>query len=323
MFGGRGILRAQSAEVIEPNRLYVNSYLSAFFLQESGATSLTKDYGISTNVTLGLYHNFEVYAHLRPYQDDQRNVWGAPGDTQIGFKYHTPFSNSIVHTGLRFFLNMPTGRDFPIAFEPFSSGKPGIAGMGLLTIDFTEVVSVLPLKTHFNFGYFDQNIHDQFFLDQEDQYLLAAGMKFPLRSFIVFAEYSAEVFAKNQYITDYRMNSQRMTQGIKFLGPWNLIYDFAFDVSLSSSPGNEKNEFRKEYADWKLIFGLNYPFAIQKTTHKKHFPQNLGNHSSSDEKYRYQRENFKDSMQEIEASLNAKKLEKKQTTDTDNDAQDN
>lgn len=189
--------------------------------------------------------------------------------------------------------------------------------MGLLTIDFTEIVSVLPLKTHINFGYFDQNIHDQFYLDMEDQYLIAAGLKFPLRSVIVFAEYSAEVFAKNEFVTNYNMNSQRVTQGIKFLGPWNLIYDFALDISLATSPGEQANEYRKNYADWKFIFGLNYPFAIQKRTQKVKLPKKMSEKTSSSEKNLNQRENFQDSLIEIEASVAGEKPEKKAKNDDD------
>lgn len=272
MFGGRGLLRTQSAELVGEKRLYVNSFLSAFMQHETAASSLTSEYMLATNFTLGINRHVELIAHFMPYQDDQIHMWGAPGDTRLGIKIRTPFSNNSVHTAVQFFTKLPTGRDVVVNYEPYSSRKFGVAGMALLTVDFMAMKSSLPLKWHLNAGYFDQNIHDRFFLNFEDQYLLATGFKFPIHSAIFFAEYSAEIFANNKFITTYSANSQRLTQGIKILGPWNLIYDFAFDISLSSA-GQVKGEagkYYKQYADWKFIFGLNYPFSIQKKRPASH-----------------------------------------------------
>ncbi|KAA3619351.1 MAG: hypothetical protein DWQ05_01125 [Calditrichaeota bacterium] len=322
IFGGRGLLRTQSAELVGVNRLFINSYFSAFLLSEKNANSLTKDYGLSINVTLGLNKHLEVIAHLKPYQDDQRHIWGAPGDTQLGVKIRSPFSGSMVHTAFRLFANLPTGRDFAVAYEPYASREVGIAGMGLITFDFTEVFAALPVKTHLNFGYFDQNIHDRFFLNLEDQYLLAAGLKFPVRSAIFYSEYSAEIFAKNEFITKYSMNSQRLTQGFKFLGPWNLIYDVALDLSLASdvNRNNAPNEFRKQYADWKLILGLNYPFTIQKKSHKSNPPTRDPQKYPSKNRVQPHRQNILDSMLEIESSLDGDNSVEPKNND---DSQDN
>ncbi len=322
MFGGRGLLRTQSAELIGINKFYVNSYFSAFMLLEKDATSMTKNYGIVTNFTLGLNRHVELIAHFKPYQDDQNNIWGAPGDSRLGLKIRTPFSNAMIHTALQLYVNLPTGRDLNIKYEPYSSREAGVAGMALLTVDFMEIFSSFPLKWHLNLGYFDQNIHDRFFLNIEDQYLLATGLKFPVNSAIFYSEYSAEIFANNAFITAYNMNSQRLTQGLKFLGPWDLIYDFAFDISLSANAEvcDAGNEFRKQYADWKFIFGLNYPFSIQKKKNRTRKRGKIpvkpaaasGAKSSS-------RDNYLDSMLEIEKVLKKESAGQPQNAGAPND----
>ena len=317
IFGGRGLLRTQSAELVGANRLYVNTFFSAFMQQETAASSLTKDYGLAANFTLGLNRHVELIAHLKPYQDDQDNIWGAPGDTRLGLKIRTPFSNTSVHTALHFFANLPTGRDLNVNYEPYSSREIGVAGMALLTIDFMEMYSSFPLKWHLNLGYFDQNVHDHFFLNLEDQYLLATGLKFPIHSAVLFAEYSAEIFANNEFVNNYSANSQRLSQGIKVLGPWNLIYDFAFDISLSSHSEvtGATNAFHKQYADWKFIFGLNYPFSIQKKQPKIRRPEKLPLPRTATGEKASPRENYLESLQKIETALAHKSPGKQKTDD--------
>lgn len=264
LYGGRGLLRTHAAETIGRSHFYVNSYFQTFVLPEEDQNALRKDHTLSVSVTLGLTRHLEFTGVLTPYQDDQRNIWGPPGDTQIGLKFISPFSSSSVVTGLRFFFRFPTAQNHNVRFEPYSSGSTGAGLVGLATFDFTDTFPLFPLKLHLNFGYMDHDLSDDPFHSEKDQYILAAGMKFPIRSTILFTEYTAEIFANNPIVDRYSLNSQRITQGIKFLGPWNLIMDLAVDFSLAAKPDPVMPPYLKEYAGWKVVFGVNYLMQWQR-----------------------------------------------------------
>ncbi|RME02149.1 MAG: hypothetical protein D6814_00135, partial [Calditrichaeota bacterium] len=82
------------------------------------------------------------------------------------------------------------------------------------------------------------------------------------RSAILYTEYTAEVFANNPAVSRFSYNSQRLSQGLKLLGPWNLVFDLAIDFSLSKRPPTLDHIFLKEYASWKVIFGVNYQLHL-------------------------------------------------------------
>ena len=264
IFGGRGLLRTQSAETVGRSNFYLNSFFSTFLQATPSASTLGKDHTLTLGLTFGIGPFVEITGLLTPYQDDQKSIWGPPGDSQLGLKFRTPFSGSTVITSVMIFAKIPTAKVKNVPFEPYSSGKLGAGALGIVTFDLTETFPLFPLKAHLNFGYMDHNIRDELFNDIEDQFLIRAGMKFPIRSTILYTEYSAEVFVDNPIVREYRYNSQRLTQGIKFLGPWDLIVDLAVDISLSRKPENPDNVFLKEYADWKIIFGINYQFFFKK-----------------------------------------------------------
>lgn len=264
IFGGRGLLRVQSAETVGRSIFYLNTYFSTFLQATPSASTLGKDHTLTLGLTLGLGRYLEVAALLTPYQDDQRHIWGPPGDSQLGLKFRTPFSSSSIFSSIMLFTRIPTARVSNVPFEPYSSGKLGAGALGIVTFDMTESFPLFPLKMHLNFGYLDHNVRDELFNDPEDQFLLGAGFKFPVRSTIFYTEYTAEIFANNPVVRSFRDNSQRVTQGIKFLGPWNLIIDVAFDISLARKPKVPDHIFLKEYADWKFIVGINYQFFFKR-----------------------------------------------------------
>jgi hypothetical protein len=125
---------------------------------------------------------------------------------------------------------------------------------------------LVPLKLYLNFGYMDHDFGDSFFSDERDQYLLGAGLKFPIRSIVFYTEYTGEIFANNPFISR-KENSTRLSQGVKILGPWNFIIDFAADLGLEKpatfsidplDPLYAKyKDYKKDYADWKVILGIN------------------------------------------------------------------
>jgi hypothetical protein len=212
----------------------------------------------------------------------------------------------------RFFVKIPTGRNANLHFEPYSYDKVGVGLMGIATFDMTNSFPLFPLKMHVNFGYMDHDLSDSYFSDEEDQFFFRLGFKFPIRSSVLFTEYSAEIFANNPVVSNYSFNSQRITQGLKFLGPWNLIFDLALDISLSKKPEDLSSPFLKKYADWKIIAGINYPMVLRKKDTAR--AKVLAKKREREEKKKLQeihdkRQNVGEELKKMEESL--KKDEKK------------
>jgi len=267
IYGGRGLMRIFTAEPIGRGQFFINTYFQTFLDPSKRNKSLGKDHTLSLGFTLGISRRAEICVSPVLYQDDQKHVWGPPGDMRVGLKYASPLSFGAFSTGLNFFVNIPIAKTPNVPFEPYSSGKFGGGLLGLLTVDMTDAFPVVPLKLYLNFGYVDHDFSGQPFTAEEDQYVIGAGLKFPIRSIVFYTEYTGEIFANNP-IVSRKENSTRLSQGLKILGPWNFIIDFAADLGLEK-PANisidpldplykKYADYKKDYADWKVTLGLNY-----------------------------------------------------------------
>jgi hypothetical protein len=305
--GGRGLMRILTAEPLGRGQLFINSYLLTFLdpNKRQGKT-LGKDYTISLALTVGLTRRFELALNPVLYQDDQQHIWGPPGDIRVGLKYATPLSFGGFSTGLHAFVNFPTAKNHNVDYEPYSSDKIGGGLLGLLTVDMTETFPLVPLKLYLNFGYMDHSFGDQLFVDEEDQYLFGAGLKFPIRSLVFYTEYTGEIFANNPHVS-FSENSARISQGLKILGPWNLIFDFAVDVGLHKLADQPTNLFyQKDYADWKVIFGLNYQVQLRGASRSSNASSRLREDRRTAEELdqiRTEREGAQDSMKKMQEAL--------------------
>lgn len=266
LYGGRGMLRVFSAETVQSGTFYLNSFFISFLKGESGS-GLGKDHTLNFGLTYGLSSFVELTAQIVPYQDDQKHIWGPPGDTQIGFKFRLPLSTSGIKTGIRGFLSFPTAQNHNVPFEPFSSEQVAWGVMGLITFDMTNTFPLFPLKFHTNVGYLDHNINTIFSNEITDQLMLGFGFKIPVQSFIFYTEYTSEIFFNHEAI-NFRNNSMRLTQGFKFVGPLNIIIDLGVDIGLSQELNNDPAEIVHKYADWKIIGGLTYQFTAGKINSK-------------------------------------------------------
>jgi len=261
MSGGKGLLRVKAAETIDAGDLYINAFASAYAEKVDG--SLAKDYTGIISLTYGLHRNLELNLQLVPYQDDQRHIWGPPGDTQIGAKWWIPLGRQkTLYWALRGFFVLPTAQHHDVAYEPFSN--EGIAwGLEyLITLDLTPLLATFPLKLHFNFGYIDHDIRDTIFEEREDQFLVGGGFKFPIRSLVFFTEFTTEQFFRRDDLSFFE-NSTRLTPGVVFVGPKRLIFDVAVDIGLSGDDPNTPT-VPKHYADWKVIAGVTHYFPLRK-----------------------------------------------------------
>ena len=267
IYGGRGLMRIFTAEPIGRGQFFINTYFQTFLDPSKRNKSLGKDHTLSLGFTLGISRRAEICVSPVLYQDDQKHVWGPPGDMRVGLKYASPLSFGAFSTGLNFFVNIPIAKTPNVPFEPYSSGKFGGGLLGLLTVDMTDAFPVVPLKLYLNFGYVDHDFSGQPFTAEEDQYVIGAGLKFPIRSIVFYTEYTGEIFANNP-IVSRKENSTRLSQGLKILGPWNFIIDFAADLGLEKPATISINpldplykkytDYKKDYADWKVTLGLNY-----------------------------------------------------------------
>lgn len=315
IYGGRGLMRVASAEPIGRSQFFANTYFQTFLDPSKRRGSLGKDHTLTFGFTVGLSHSLELTLLATPYQDDQQHVWGPPGDTHIGLKLALPLKFGGVSTGMRAFAVLPTAKNANVSYEPFSSGKLGAGVQALMTIDMTQSFPLVPLKLYLNFGYMDHMLNDSFFTAEQDQFLYGVGIKFPIRSLVFHTEYTAEVFANNPNIA-FAENSSRLSQGVKFLGPWDIILDLTAEVGLDKPAEitGTPQYYQKDYADWKVILGFNYQF----TSRGSQEPVLTSGNKRSDERIkreldeiRGQREGAQQSLQDMEKALDDKEANEK------------
>lgn len=249
-YGGRGMLRVFSAETVQARSFFVNSFFSSY-LNPSGNSHVW-----TVGLTYGLQDQLELAAQLIPYQDAPGE--SGVGDIQLSIKWRLPFTSTKVHAGLRGVLVLPTAKSHQLAFEPYSSNQVAWGMMALLTFDIPTV----PLKISTNLGYLDHNIETIFSGESTDQLQIGVGFKFLIYPFIMYGEYSGEIFFNND-VVDFRDNAMRWTQGFRFKTPMNLIVDLGFDVGLSRELQVYPEPLR-EHADWRILAGLTYHFLPKK-----------------------------------------------------------
>ena len=255
--GGKGLFRVLDAGNLRPGMFYGNAYLLSYFKTPTDSASRSiKDHTFAMGFTLALTKSVELVGQLVPYQDDQQSWWGPPGNITLGLKTRIAGTRTS-DFGLMAGYVIPTGIDGPVAFEPYMSGEQGWKLLMLGAFDLRRSIPTVPMKLHLNIGYFDQNIRDRYFQDKNDQLLLGAALKFPIRSALFYTEFTGEIFLNNPDVK-FMENSLRLTQGFRFIGPGNLIFDFAFDLGLDKQYNGENPPYVQDYANWKINFGISY-----------------------------------------------------------------
>lgn len=257
--GGRGMLRVFSAETVQRGSIFANTSYQTF-LRTTDSRGFGNDHTVQIGLTYGLTHSLELTAQLVPYQEDQVHGFSVPGETEFGVKWRTPFSTASLATGLRGFIILPTGRSHNVPFEPYSSGKLSWGAMSMITMSRGERY---PLKVYANVGYLDHNITTIFSDEVTDQLLLGFGLKIPIRPFIMYTEYTGEIFINNAAV-DFKDNSMRITQGFKFRGPFKTMMDVGVDIGLSRNLSPAPHPLIHDYADWKVFAGFSYHFITDR-----------------------------------------------------------
>ena len=258
--GGRGLMRVQDAETVSKGDLYLGGFGSTYLKKSDG--SLAKDYHFTLNVTYGFSSVLEFSSRLVLYQDDQRHIWGPIGDTELGLKFRIPISSRLFNLALRNYFVLPTAPIHNVAYEPLSwdhvTWSPGV----LASLDFVDAFYI-PFKLYANVGLLDRyfRIHN-IFGESIDQYYLGAGIKLSVRNTILFWEYYTEQFL-NQKSVPFSANYQIATQGIAFVGPYNLIATIAGEINLANTE-EQKRYLGKKLADWKVWIGLTKYFSFRR-----------------------------------------------------------
>jgi len=177
------------------------------------------------------------------------------------------------------------------------------------------------LKLYANLGYLDHDIETPFSSESTDQVQLGLGAKFPLHPFILYTEYSGEFFINHAEV-DFWENSMRLTQGLKFRGPFAIIVDLAVDIGLSSASNSSPAPLH-DYADWKIIGGFTFDIQTQ-SMFKYPAPQTTIDRKKEEsilEEIRDRRENVDEDLQEMLQDLEEKeKNEPPENQDPENDS---
>jgi len=316
LYGSKGLLRIFEAETIHPGQLAINPVYTGYAAGDN--YNFSEDHTLNLALTLSLSEQIEVFAHLVPYQDDQKHTWGPIGDTRLSVKYHIPNYGSISQLGFVGFVSLPTAVNHNVDFEPFSDDAIGWGLLGLATFDLKKYFGTLPLKLSLNLGYRDINWSDPFFSDPKDQLIGGFGFKFPVRSNLLYSEVTGEVFFNNIENVRLSQNYVRFTQGFRFVGPWHLICDISGDIELSNYDQNTLNSvnkrFIKDYADWKIIFGVSYRTNVftGKTRREKELEKRKLEEQKDLDTIQEKRKKVIDDLEELRKKL---EQEKKPTAD--------
>ncbi|RPI03308.1 MAG: hypothetical protein EHM72_01845 [Calditrichaeota bacterium] len=266
LVGGKGMLRLYDAEPVAPGWLYVNSFFSYFAEKRQNDNVLSKDITLQLSSTLGFSSIFEGFLYMVPYQTDQQHLWGALGETRVGIKAHMPRPGKPMQMGIVSFTKFPTGRTYPVPYEPFSEKSFGYGIVGALLYNLSQKEAKLPLKIIANVGYLRHRANQPFFMGDHDQLCGGLGFKWLTRSVLLYTEVSGELFFHRPDIR-FRQNSLRFSQGCKFTALNGLIFDAAVDVELgryrpSSSELMMIPRYYENYADWKLNLGVTFQALI-------------------------------------------------------------
>ncbi len=274
--GGKGQLRTQDADPVPTGQLYLNGFYSLYMEKitapiQNGAGAgrreeLAVDHTLNLSLTYGISRTFELMLHAVPYQDNQRDLWGPVGDTRIGVKLHIPNPGCILQSGFLGFISLPTAPMHNVPYEGYSTDAYGWGIVGLAALDLRSSSLALPVKFFANLGYRDQDWGDRYFSADYDQLIAGLGFKFPIRSSLLYVETTGEIFLNQTDRLALRQNFIRFSSGLRFLGPKQLVCDIAADVRLGnyrpSAADIVENPFLKEYADWKVVFGLTHRFQL-------------------------------------------------------------
>lgn len=261
MLGGTGLLRIQDVESLVPGQMGATSHFLGFFQARESSSMLAKDVTINMGLTFAFSETCELTAAIALYQDDNTQLVPMPGDSRLGVKINA-LKGEVMRLGLYPFVNFPTAEKHNVPFETYSPDNIALGMMGIAMIDLKETFPLFPIKLYLNAGYLDNNLQDQYFSSKIDQGLVGIGFKIPIRSSVLFTEYTAELFLNNPDVR-WSNNPQRITQGFRFLAPWGLVCDIGVDVDLSQLDSKKQDEmYHKQYADWKVIAGISHRFTL-------------------------------------------------------------
>ena len=261
--GGKGLLRVYEADAIEYGKLYVNSVFQGYATKTDNNYTLSELYTLHLGFSLGLGCFSEVFIHLIPYHDDQKHIFGPPGDTQIGLKYTFVRPAPFLAVAAVAYTELSTATTHPIPFEPYSERGLGWAFITSTSFNFRETSLAWPVKWSLNFGYKDHNVNNDVFAGITDQLIGGFGVKYAINKALFYNELSGEFFF-NRNDVKLMENSVRFTQGVKFYGPYEILFNLAADIDLSDAKRrpeqNQSARFYEDYADWRIMVGATYSF---------------------------------------------------------------
>ncbi len=189
------------------------------------------------------------------------------GDTYTGLKGSwDPFWWTTI--GGYGYVTWPTG-SANLKDSVFVNQEATFAGIGLLTFDFTDERAELPLplRLHFNFGYLEghsiTNVfsedYDENDPEQDDLYLVRAGLEIPAGRFAIFADFSTEQSTRPEL--DFTDNPIRITPGVRFMNDW-IVGNLGVEIGLGDVGVEDVRNV--EPMEWKLVSGVSFLTRLSK-----------------------------------------------------------
>lgn len=328
IYGAKGQLRVFDAETVPAGNVYISSSYS-FYAEKANAQivddqnsvirkkrELLNDHTVNINLTLGISKVFEFFIHAVPYQDNQRDLWGPVGDTQLGLKVHVPKRGGMMQYGFLGFLSIPTAPRHNIPFESFSIDAYGWGVLGLVNFDLKSTTINLPVKFCLNAGYRDHNWRDDFFASRDDQIFTGLGFKFPIRSALLYTEVTSEIFFNDSDSVAFSQNHFLLSQGVRFVALKDFIFDIGFDFRFGAAnptiAERGQNQHIKPYADWRVHIGAVYRLDLfsYRTDEETELLKQQKKQFEKSEEIRKQREKIGKELEELRKNIEKDKEEK-------------
>ncbi len=297
LYGDFGILRIHSAYTPYPGSFFVNGNLKFWSAHDYLGVGmyhkrLETSSGFGIALTNFMYFFFHVFSSSNYFENtlysssvlQSSRLVQSNGDITFGFKlgYDAPtvFSFAIIPY-FKFYSKISQIGPDP---QTFSYG-----GLTAFSFDLSRKPDPVPLRIHFNVGYFmdnaakmsnnivsDPNLQAALGIPYDDDTVIwGAGFEFPQKYFELYLEYTTEQyfnFNGTKYPNGekikprpYSCNPQRLTPGVRFFPYRGAFLDFAVDLGsnlLGFGKGWDYGTGQEEeiMPKWQFIAQLGYAF---------------------------------------------------------------
>ena len=293
--GGRGLTYVKSAWNLNPGHLTLYGRSQVWGKVASGSLTSVAVWDIQGALSLnyGVSEHIELAISPIMYQDTQRGEkkYMVPGDLIFGLKFGSyKVRASSLTWGIGLDARFPTGEEYNIAFEPYSTGTINWGFTTMFTYSKDPLYPEEKLSVDFNIGYVNHNdVGEKLSGNPNDPYdvtmmtqqlLYGLGVKIPTPSFDFTVEmYGNSFIQKPPKETAYSIeNYLYITPGINYRASRWLTLKVGADLRLSSDKDETTYQYGGRYSNdlpnypsWRVNFGFNIlllPISVHKVSDK-------------------------------------------------------